>query len=223
MLSNHKIILYLINWFGYYETIITISINFLSLIITSSLTFLIIKQTKSLNTKQLEITKKLNFEQTELQRKQIVIDSFQFKREIYSHVFSVLELCYQIQELTNKMDLNSLSVEKLKDLIEILLNQYVPNVKQTLWSMREAEYIISENISTTIIEIRSDFDKMISHFSTPLSISRIISESKTNIDIEQIKNENITAAIECCKRINKHSRFIESIMPVELDISKLSK
>ena len=89
--------------------------------------------------------------------------------------------------------------------------------------MREAEYVLPENISHAIIDIRKNYDSMCAHFTAQASISKVLTTHEMETQIEEIKRHNIDEAIECCNKIVKYTSFIESIMPSELNISKLSK
>lgn len=212
-----------VQWIVVNEKLISISIAFLSLVITSILTFLIIKQTKKLNRQQLEIEESINLKQIEMQKRQICVDSYPYKREIYCHVFAVLELCHQMQDLLKSVNLYSKNSTEILEFFNILQEQYVPESKKALWSMREAEYVLPENISQAVIDIRKNYDSMCSHFTAPASISKVLTPHEMETQIEEIKRHNIYEAIECCNKIIKHTSFIESVMPSELNISNLSK
>lgn len=212
-----------VQWIVINEKLISISIAFLSLVITSILTFLIIKQTKKLNRQQLEIEESINLKQIEMQKRQICVDSYPYKREIYCHVFAVLELCHQMQDLLKSVNLYSKNSTEILEFFNILQEQYVPESKKALWSMREAEYVLPENISLAVIDIRKNYDSMCAHFTAPASISKVLTTHEMETQIEEIKRHNIDEAIECCNKIVKHTSFIESVMPTELNISKLSK
>ena len=205
------------------ENWITICISFLSLVISSILTFLIIKQTKNLNKQQIQIEEKINLKQIEMQKRQIRIDSYPYKREIYCSVFTVLELCHQLQHLLKSVNLQSKDPAQIFEFFNILQEQYVPDTKKALWSMREAEYVLPKNISSTVIDIRKNYDSMCTHFTAPASIAKVLTPYEMETKIEEIKRHNIDEAIACCNRIVKHTSFIENIMPLELDISELSK
>lgn len=212
-----------VQWIVINEKLISICIAFTSLVITSLLTFLIIKQTKKLNRQQLEIEESINHKQIEMQKRQICVDSYPYKREIYCHVFAVLELCHQMQDLLKSVNLYSKNSTEILEFFNILQEQYVPESKKALWSMREAEYVLPENISLAVIDIRKNYDSMCAHFTAPASISKVLTTQEMETQIEEIKRHNIDEAIECCNKIVKHTSFIESVMPSELNISKLSK
>jgi hypothetical protein len=103
-----------IKWIVTNEKLISIFIALSSLVITSFLTFLIIKQTKKLNRQQMQIEESINLKQIEIQKRQLRIDSYPYKREIYCYVFAVLELCHQLLDLLKSVDLYSKNGASLK-------------------------------------------------------------------------------------------------------------
>lgn len=192
-------------------------------LITAFLTLRIILQTKKLNETQQDLEKKLNQEQMNMQKRQIQVDTFPYKREVYTAVFSVLELCNMIKELTKSVNLYNKTTEQLKEFMEVLLEQYVSDKKQIFWSMREAEYILPENISKTILEIRKHFDSMCYHLNIPNAISMVMTQYELETELEKIKVDNIEAALMDCDAIVNHAQFIESILPRELNIANLNR
>ena len=151
------------------------------------------------------------------------METYPYKREIYSYVFAVLELCNQMLKLVKIVDLYSKTPDEILQFYQILQAQYLPNVREALWSMREAEYVLPENISSVVIDVRSNFDSMAVNLITPASIAKVMTTQELATMLEEAKRANIDAAILNCKTIVKHTLFIESIMPKELDISSLSK
>lgn len=205
-------------------------ISLVDVIITAFLTAVIICQTKRLNEQQQQAEKesaeqqrafeaRLNQQQIELQKRQIQVDTFPYKREIYAHVFSVLALCNMLKELTKSIDLKSKSAVQLKEMFDQILEQHVPDVKQTLWSMRESEYILPKNISASVIDIKTHFDSLCAHLHIPSTLSGVLTEQ----ELKEITNQNVDEAMKDCDAILDHAWFIESVLPKELDIAYLSK
>lgn len=216
-------------------------IALVDVIITAILTAIIIIQTGRLNKKQQKneeqaeiqqrlyeeqtakqqqaFEERLNQQQIELQKRQIQVNTFPYKREVYSHVFSVLELCHMLKDLTKSVDLKSKTAVQLREFFEVLLEQYVPDKKQALWSMREAEYILPDNISSVILDIRSHFDSLCCHFYTPSTLFNVLTEQ----EFKGIIENNVDEAIKDCDAIVGHTWFIETILPRELNIAGLNK
>lgn len=211
------------NWVIKNQSIISILISFSSLLISSYLTYLIIKQTKVVNQKQIQLQELISSKQLDMQKRQIQVDSYPYKREIYCYVFAVLELCNQLEELLKTVDLYSKDPIKLREFFQVLQDQYVSDTQKALWSMREAEYVLPRNISEVVLDIRKNYDSMVAHFITPASIFRVLTPNEIGKEFEEIKKFNIKKASECCHRIIEHTQYIESIMPRELNIAELSK
>lgn len=210
-------------WIYNNEKWLSLIIQSLNVFISFGLSLLIIFQTRKLNEKQITFELEQNNKQLEYQKRQIHLDTYPYKREIYTHVFNVLELCNQFEEMISKIDLFTLPPAKIKDFLVILQNHYVPDTGKALWSMREAEYVLPSNISSIVVDIRKNYDTMCSNLMWVDNFSKILEENKLEQLIKDEIKKSIENAIECCKKINKHARYIENIMPVELNISDLSK
>lgn len=66
-------------------------INMISVAISAILTYIIISQTRKISRNQNELEKKMNDQQMTIQKRQIRVDIFPYKREIYLNLFKVLE------------------------------------------------------------------------------------------------------------------------------------
>ena len=207
----------------YNEQWLSLFIAFLSLLVNTILTGFIIWQTKRLNQNQQELEKSINNQQIELQKRQIQIDSYPYKREIYTYVFQVLQLCDQLKNITETLDLNDLTSEQIFDLFTLLQEQNAPDSKNALWSMRESEYVLSKNIAHIVLDIRKNYDTMCTHFIAIKTYSNLYKESEIGILKELTKSFNIEKAVECCNNIVSQTSYIENVFPTELNISLLSK
>lgn len=212
-----------ITWLSENELWLSILISSLSVFFTLLLTVMIIIQTWKLNNKQIEFDLLIHSKQAELQKREIRLNSYPYKREIYSFVFSVLELCEQFEEISRSVDFHSKTPEQLHEILIIFQNQYVPDTRKALWSMREAEYVLPRNISTIVTYIRRDYDSMCSNLMALVSISKMMAQNELEKQFKEVMKSNIEEALNCCRRINAHKQFIEAIMPEELNISELSR
>lgn len=214
----------IIRWLTDNEKWLAICVSGLSLLFSTILTYLIIRQTKNLSRQQVKIEENINLKQIEVQKKQILVEAYPYKREIYCNVSAVLELCHKIKALQKSVSLQSKDPAQLLQVFNVLQKQYVPDSKKALWSMREAEYVLPKNIFPTVLDIRENYDSMCAHFNAPAIITKLLTpqEIEKGVD-EEMKLHEIDEAINCCDRIVKHTLFIESIMPSELDISEASK
>ena len=213
----------MVYWLYNNEKWLSILIQILNVIVSGSLTLYIIRQTHKLNEKQIEFELEQNSKQLEYQKRQIHLETYPYKREIYTHVFNVLELCNQFEKMISKIDLFKLPPTKIKEFLEILQNHYVPDTGKALWSMREAEYVLPSNISSVVIDIRKNYDSMCSNLMWADNYSKVLEENELEKLLKDEIKKSISIAIDCCKKINTHAKFIEEIMPRELDISNLTK
>lgn len=213
----------MVYWLYNNEKWLSLLLQSLNVFVSFGLSLLIIFQTRNLNEKQITFELEQNSKQLEYQKRQIHLETYPYKREIYTHVFNVLELCDQFEGMINKIDLFSLPPAKIKDFLVILQNHYVPDTGKALWSMREAEYVLPSNISSVVVDIRKNYDSMCFNLMWVDNYSKILEENKLEQLIKDDIKQSIEIAIECCKSINKHARYIEDIMPIELNISDLTK
>lgn len=212
-----------IQWIECNEQWISLCIAILSLLVNTILTGFIIWQTKRLNQNQQELEKSISNQQIELQKRQIQIDSYPYKREIYTNVFQVLALCDQLKNITETVDLNDLSPEQIFEVFSLLQEQYVPDRKQTLWILREAEYVLSSQIAHVVLDIRDNYDTMCTHFIVINTFSKLDAEFVNGYAKELTKSYNIEKIVECCNKIVNHTTYIENVFPTELNISLRSK
>lgn len=212
-----------ISWIKDNVEVVSLVLSAISIFITSILTFLILSQTKKINIQQMEFESSITKRQEELQKRQIHLESFPYKREIYSHVFTIFELCHQFLELSKSVDLYSKEPEKLKGLLDGLQKSYIPDNRKTMWSLREAEYILPRNISEVLLDVRKNYDSMCANLIYLDHFSKIMTENELINEFESIKKISIDNALDCCRSIDNHAQFIERIMPEELSISNISK
>ena len=124
-----------------------------------------------------------------------------------------------LKKVANDAHLKEVSPTDIKNFIDVLLGQYVPDKKQALWSMREAEYILAPTIAASIIDIRKHFDSMCSHFYVPSAVENVLNQD----ELAEVINLNVDEAIKDCDAIVGHTWFIETILPRELNIAGLNK
>lgn len=213
----------LFEWLSLNEKWLSLCLSLFSILITSFLTFLIIYQTEKLNRKQIDFESLIQKRQEDLQKRQILLESFPYKREIYSHVFTIFELCHQFLDLSKSVDLYSKEPEELNGLLNGLQKSYIPDMRKAMWSLRESEYILPRNISDIVLEIREDYDSMCGNIIYLYHFSKVMTENEQINEFDILKKMSIDNALDCCRRIDEHAAFIERIIPEELNISDLSK
>ena len=191
--------------------------------VTALLTFIIIFQTHKLNKKQLEFEEKVNQRDVDLQKRQIQIDTFQYKREVYTNTFAVFECCNALKDFMSKLDLSIRSGREITEMFSLIQEKYIPDPKSTLWSLREAEFILPSNLSEPILKIRTCYDNMASDFISLGTIESVL----TDIELEKVfpesKIEILQNAFKNCNEILSYVQFIEAALPKEIIIAGLNR
>jgi len=173
-------------------------IDLLGVILTFILTTIIIVQTQRLNKAQLEFETKVHQNEEDLQKRQIQINTFPYKREIYANVYGIFECCLFLKELSEKIDLNTKSGKALSDMFETICTGYIPDSKAVLWNLREAEFIFPKDIADVIIDIRTCFDKRGASLKCLGSIETILTDIELQSFFPDTKKTNIDEALSNC-------------------------
>lgn len=208
-----------IDWVIENEAIINIAIALLSLLVTSLLTVIIIVQTAKLAKKQNEQEKLINKQQEDLQKRQIKIDTFDYKNNIYHALYKVFQMTGEIEGIFSKISLKEKTAEQLHQMFDILREQLKIDVSETIWLFKQAEYILPSNIYDSVRIISKDFDELTGDIGKLGFYPQILTDDELNTEKQKLL-EDIR---EKAKQINDHVYFITSIMPRELDISSLEK
>jgi len=201
------------------ENIITMIINILGIVFTIILTGIIIFQTSKNSRKQLELTKNINQQQNSIQKRQIKLDIYPYKREIYVHITKVYEFTHTLNQLFERIDLKNKSGKDIFGIYQGLQKQFILDVFETLWSLRESKYILPSSISNTIDDIRTNFDEIQSLLYSFNFYDNILTQEEFN----EIKISNLEKIEASCKIILSNRNMIESQLIDELNISNLEK
>ncbi len=192
-------------------------------LITAILTAIIIFQTHKLNKMQLNFENKANQRELELQKRQIQIDTFPYKREIYTNTFAIFECCNYLNTLSEKIDLYSRTGKELSKIFSFTRDKFVPDTKAILWNLREAEYILPENISVSILKIRTCFDSICSDFISLETIEAVLEDTHSQELFPETKRKILDSVFADCEKILSYVGFIESALPRELRIAGLNR
>ena len=179
-----------------------------NVLLTTVLTAIIIRQTNRLNKQQLAFERDNHQRALDLQKRQIQIETFPYKREIYSNVFAIFECCHFLKDLSTKIDLTQKTGKELSDMFSLTC---------------KAEYILPANIAIPVLEIRSCFDKVCANFNCLASIESILTSDELQTLFQGIKEDNVYSALSNCDKILSYVSYIESIMPVEINIANLNR
>lgn len=192
-------------------------VNIIGVLISFILTFTIINQTKNLSKSQSELEKKLSEQQNMIRKRQIRIDVFPYKREIYLNLFKVLEFTNFLETNIFKLKLEEKSGKELYTIYNMAKDTFLGDTITIMQSLRESEYILPPNISPTILQIHRHLDEICSNFIALGTLQDIIPAEL----LDESKIEIISSIKGNCSEINTKVNFIQSIMPNELNISKL--
>ena len=208
------------NWLNniYWDAVVGI-FSALNVIILGTLTFIIIIQTKKNTENQILLEERITKYQNKLQLRQLKIDIFPYKREIFLNLYKVLEFSNHISSVLFQLDLESKSTKDIYDMFNTSKDVYNVDFYIVIRSLREAEYILPSNISSTVLEICRSFDEMCSSFLVMGSVEKIFDDSK----VQEIKLHNLNRIKERCKHIESKNSFIQSIFPSEINIGNLDR
>lgn len=190
----------------------------LGVLITTILTYIIIKQTRILSEQQSKLESRINKEQNDLIRRQLKVEAFPYKRNLYLNLFKVLEFSHFLEETILTLDLTQKSSKDILGMYKMSIETYITKEKEIIDSLREAKYILPDNISPTVAMIEKMFDQICVSF----SVIGTFNDFFTVEEYTQIKKYNIDLITENVKGINEKVGFIQSIMPKELDISRIA-
>lgn len=207
------------DWIEKHQIFLDIAISFLSFVVTTILTVVIIRQTSRLAKKQSEQELLINKQQEELQKRQIRIDTFDYKNSIYHALYKVFQMTGEIEVIFSKISLKEKTAEQLYQMFSILRDQLKIDVSETMWLFKQAEYILPPNIYDSVRAISKNFDELTGDVGKFELYPKILTED----ELETEKQKLLEDISDRAKQINDHVYFITSVMPQELDISSLEK
>lgn len=208
-----------ITWILENEVLLNLAISFLAFIVTSIMTVIIITQTSKLSKKQNEQERLISKRQEDLQKRQIKIDTFEYKNSIYRILYKVFQMTGEIEDIFSKISLQEKQMEQLYQLFDILRSQLKIDVSETLWLFKQAEYILPANIYSSIYDIAGNFNELTGDIRKFDLFSKILTPDEITKEKQKLLDDIYARA----KQINSHVLFINSVMPHELDISSIEK
>ena len=207
------------SWIVEYEVQLNLVISLLSFIVTSVLTVVIIRQTSRLAKQQSEQERLINKQQADLQKRQMQIDTFEYKNSIYHALYMVFQMTGEIEAIFSKISLQEKTMEQLHQLFEIIREQLKIDVSETIWLFKQAEYILPPNIYPSVRDIANNFNELTGDIGKLKFFPTIL----TPEEMEEEKHRLLDDIEDRANRINQYVIYIESVMPRELDISSLGK
>ncbi len=133
-------------------------------------------------------------------------------------MLKVLEFSHNLNDLIPKLNIEKKSMGNLYNIYIVLRDNFLGDVKLILDSLREAEYILPNNISYTVLNINRQLDCVCSKFIEFGALKNILTEDEL---IKETIKQNISIIEEASRYISSKENFITSIMPNELNISNL--
>lgn len=192
----------------------------LGAIIMAILTYRIISQTNYLNQKQTEFEARINQEQLEMQKRQIRIDIFPYRRELYLNLSKVIAFSsFLTENIYTLDDLYEKSCDDIFHIYESCKDQFIGDVQKVTRSLSESEYLLSEEIIICGLDIWKAFEDVCGRFIFLESVAYSLPIDK----IEETKIHNIKQIEKSCEIINSHAGTIKYKIPDELNISDLDR
>lgn len=207
------------SWIVGHEVQLNLAISLLSFIVTSVLTVVIIGQTSKLAKQQSEQEKHINKQQEDLQKRQMRIDTFDYKNNIYHALYRVFQMTGEIEDIFSKIGLRDKTMEQLYQMFEIIREQLKIDVSEMLWLFKQAKYILPSNIYPSVRDIADNFNELTGDIGKLKFFPTILAPD----EIEEEKQQLLRDIEDRAKCINQYVIYIESVMPRELDISSLEK
>lgn len=200
-----------------------IVLSIISVIVSSVLTALIIIQTKKLTKKQQELDKALNESQRELQQRQLKLDLYNYRREVYRNILKVYTFCINTQFFFEYENYKKLTPKTIEEYHRINEQMSYDNPAELSQILIEAKYLFPEDISDIILQIQKDFDTLLGDMNAPQKLYNIMKEEQRQTKLAPLIEEKMTDAQNRVKSILDTKDFIIEKISSELDISKLEK
>lgn len=203
--------------------ILDIILSAVNFFVSAVLTIFIILQTKKLNDKQQELDKALNESQREIQQRQLKLDLYNYRREIYRNILKVYTFCGNTQFFFEYEDYKKLTPKTIEEYHRINEQMSYDNPSELSQILIEAKYLYPEDISDIVLQIQKDFDTLLGDMNAPKKLYNIMTEEERKTKLSPLIEKKMTDAQNRVKSILDTKEFIIERISSELDISKLEK
>lgn len=203
----------------FFEMLKIINWDTFSAISSSTLIIFLMIQTSLHYKNQLISNRNNNNQLVILQRRQLKVDTFPYRRELYLNLVKLFRFVEAIRATAEIIELNNKSIDQINQVFQSTIDQHLVGIQIINNSLSESEYILPKNIFPTVQNIYKCFETIQVSFSLLNNISAIGLEE----EIERIKIHNIEIIINNCDEISKYSFYISNIMPEILHIGELEK
>lgn len=203
--------------------IILSAVNFF---VSAVLTIFIILQTNRLNKKQQKLDKALNESQRELQQRQLKLDLYNYRRDVYVNLANI----YEFTKIANifmfgvKKDIYSDASIEAKFILEIA--GYIVKINNSDISsvLAESNFLFSDKVSNQINFIYHEFLKIwitLNQLSNKNEKNK--EQQELNNDIDIVTKETVDDLKYRIDKILKHKDVVMNDIKSELDVSNLEK
>lgn len=193
----------------------------LSLVINSVLTLLIIWQTFSLAKRQKKQEEDLNSQQErfqkELQKRQLQLDTFGYKNEIYMNITKVGQLVAEYSVYFEKDIVRHKSYEQLRGIFSVYIDVLKIDAPEILAKLRQAEYFFESYIYNAVYDVAVNFDEIMGDVGKFNLYPQILCDE----EMEPLRIELLDDMKKRCEIINRHMTYLHSIIPRKLQINNL--
>lgn len=204
-------------------------IALIDVIITSILTGVIIWQSyrlhknqnaleEKLNQSQLDMQKMLNKTQTEMQQRQLKLDVYEYRREIYLCLSKIFSFVDAFNSLLNAVDGSALNPSQYTFLLENIENEYIDSGSNLSERLLEAQHLFSDQIYKKINDVANKYNMIIKS----IPIIKFHEKAEQYID-EDFANEIMNLSIKFIGEICEEKDSIIELLDKELDVSNLEK
>ena len=197
-----------------------ILISGFEMIITAVLTFIIIYRTKKNNDAVQKLEKQISDRDVDLQRKQLKLELFPYKREIYRHLISVFSFCEMYENLDRKISLKDKSAKQLYDIVDTIREQIGIDKNNIRKDLLESKYIFPERISAEIINLANRFEELFSSFSLLRTLDEQLSEKEKEEILPEMIERTLLTARKDYAEIEKCKSYLVNQILADMDISR---
>ena len=186
-----------------------------SFIVTTVLTIYIIRQTTRLNKRQQNLERMINQSQIEMQQRQLKLDVYEYRREVYLGLTKIFNLCSSIKRLMDELKIDAFEPDEFVLILENEMSENVGDGSDIVYSLKESKHLFNAEIFNRIKIVDENFKAI-------LSCITILNFQKGNGDYKF--SENITKSGICyIKTICNEKEELIELLDKELDVSNLEK
>lgn len=190
--------------------------SMVGVIATTILTIVIIAVTVRNHKRTVELEKEINHQEVKIHERQLRVDTYTHKREIYRNAMSVIALCEQLMFFQEKIDFNERSDEVIAGIVEDTLNNYVPNRRSVIQNLYESKFLFPKELSEKIITIRTEFDNMCAVLGQYQTLNNHLSFEEKRATMSTMRDEFLKQINESCFTIMEQREAVDAAMEKDM-------